>query len=318
MRIALILFFFFFQAEDGIRDAQESRGLGDVYKRQPTSVGFMLSHCVHQVPERSSSLRMPDGSHHVTPPDGLEPFTLPPCNTSLFGAELPMLLPADYDGWLAYTALNTSRVGLVSGSGFDRFTNTMSVPDLPESRPDILYLFPGLQNQDWIPKHDPESQGAGFDIIQPVLQYPGGFLSQGWSLKSWYVTLDAGALHTTGINGIQPGDAVLCNMSKAGEDSWSISGSLKSDPKKVTTQTAQKSRLSVQPWAYNTVECYGCNGCSTYPKNPVVFTENALWQDGVVVESGDKWVVDPKPAAKLECKEAVTVHPNGDTVMSFQ
>ena len=29
--------FFFFQAEDGIRDAQESRGLGDVYKRQPES-----------------------------------------------------------------------------------------------------------------------------------------------------------------------------------------------------------------------------------------------------------------------------------------
>ena len=28
------LFLFFFQAEDGIRDAQESRGLGDVYKRQ--------------------------------------------------------------------------------------------------------------------------------------------------------------------------------------------------------------------------------------------------------------------------------------------
>ena len=30
----LVFFFFFFQAEDGIRDAQESRGLGDVYKRQ--------------------------------------------------------------------------------------------------------------------------------------------------------------------------------------------------------------------------------------------------------------------------------------------
>eukprot|EP00658_Telonema_sp_P-2_P010954 TRINITY_DN14168_c0_g1_i1.p1 TRINITY_DN14168_c0_g1~~TRINITY_DN14168_c0_g1_i1.p1 ORF type:complete len:454 (-),score=122.09 TRINITY_DN14168_c0_g1_i1:176-1537(-) len=29
-----MLVFFFFQAEDGIRDAQESRGLGDVYKRQ--------------------------------------------------------------------------------------------------------------------------------------------------------------------------------------------------------------------------------------------------------------------------------------------
>ena len=31
---------FFFQAEDGIRDAQESRGLGDVYKRQ-TYVGVL-------------------------------------------------------------------------------------------------------------------------------------------------------------------------------------------------------------------------------------------------------------------------------------
>eukprot|EP00658_Telonema_sp_P-2_P076458 TRINITY_DN6696_c0_g1_i4.p1 TRINITY_DN6696_c0_g1~~TRINITY_DN6696_c0_g1_i4.p1 ORF type:complete len:351 (+),score=91.41 TRINITY_DN6696_c0_g1_i4:88-1140(+) len=29
-----LIVFFFFQAEDGIRDAQESRGLGDVYKRQ--------------------------------------------------------------------------------------------------------------------------------------------------------------------------------------------------------------------------------------------------------------------------------------------
>src|SRR5678816_154461 len=31
----LFFFVFFFQAEDGIQDAQESRGLGDVYKRQP-------------------------------------------------------------------------------------------------------------------------------------------------------------------------------------------------------------------------------------------------------------------------------------------
>ncbi|VDG23350.1 sugar ABC transporter ATP-binding protein [Lactobacillus plantarum] [Lactiplantibacillus mudanjiangensis] len=29
-----MFFFFFFQAEDGIRDSSTSRGLGDVYKRQ--------------------------------------------------------------------------------------------------------------------------------------------------------------------------------------------------------------------------------------------------------------------------------------------
>ncbi len=30
----MYIFFFFFQAEDGIRDVERSRGLGDVYKRQ--------------------------------------------------------------------------------------------------------------------------------------------------------------------------------------------------------------------------------------------------------------------------------------------
>eukprot|EP00658_Telonema_sp_P-2_P066142 TRINITY_DN55231_c0_g1_i1.p2 TRINITY_DN55231_c0_g1~~TRINITY_DN55231_c0_g1_i1.p2 ORF type:complete len:104 (+),score=31.93 TRINITY_DN55231_c0_g1_i1:67-378(+) len=35
-----MVWFFFFQAEDGIRDAQESRGLGDVYKRQIIFSGF--------------------------------------------------------------------------------------------------------------------------------------------------------------------------------------------------------------------------------------------------------------------------------------
>ena len=32
--VVVILFVFFFQAEDGIRDLVRSRGLGDVYKRQ--------------------------------------------------------------------------------------------------------------------------------------------------------------------------------------------------------------------------------------------------------------------------------------------
>eukprot|EP00658_Telonema_sp_P-2_P076594 TRINITY_DN6737_c0_g2_i1.p1 TRINITY_DN6737_c0_g2~~TRINITY_DN6737_c0_g2_i1.p1 ORF type:complete len:245 (-),score=44.89 TRINITY_DN6737_c0_g2_i1:298-1032(-) len=37
------VFFFFFQAEDGIRDAQESRGLGDVYKRQELGGDTLVS-----------------------------------------------------------------------------------------------------------------------------------------------------------------------------------------------------------------------------------------------------------------------------------
>ena len=34
---------FFFQAEDGIRDVERSRGLGDVYKRQVSSYGVVVS-----------------------------------------------------------------------------------------------------------------------------------------------------------------------------------------------------------------------------------------------------------------------------------
>ena len=34
MFVLFIVFVFFFQAEDGIRDLVRSRGLGDVYKRQ--------------------------------------------------------------------------------------------------------------------------------------------------------------------------------------------------------------------------------------------------------------------------------------------
>ncbi len=53
--IGLLVFFFvflfFFQAEDGIRDLVRSRGLGDVYKRQPNihlilSSAFLVIYCV--------------------------------------------------------------------------------------------------------------------------------------------------------------------------------------------------------------------------------------------------------------------------------
>ena len=46
----LLLVFFFFQAEDGIRDFCLSRGLGDVYKRQieHTSRSFCLMTCTGQ------------------------------------------------------------------------------------------------------------------------------------------------------------------------------------------------------------------------------------------------------------------------------
>ena len=37
------IFFFFFQAEDGIRDVERSRGLGDVYKRQAKQQNYSVN-----------------------------------------------------------------------------------------------------------------------------------------------------------------------------------------------------------------------------------------------------------------------------------
>eukprot|EP00658_Telonema_sp_P-2_P013272 TRINITY_DN15023_c0_g1_i1.p1 TRINITY_DN15023_c0_g1~~TRINITY_DN15023_c0_g1_i1.p1 ORF type:complete len:519 (+),score=158.52 TRINITY_DN15023_c0_g1_i1:135-1691(+) len=48
-------FFFFFQAEDGIRDAQESRGLGDVYKRQ-----VLEDHCTALVIVAGWTIELPN------------------------------------------------------------------------------------------------------------------------------------------------------------------------------------------------------------------------------------------------------------------
>ena len=47
--------FFFFQAEDGIRDLVRSRGLGDVYKRQHlegAAVELALGHLARQLRQR--------------------------------------------------------------------------------------------------------------------------------------------------------------------------------------------------------------------------------------------------------------------------
>jgi len=294
------------------------------YTRTP--FGHFLSSCVHEVPEGSHLSHNDDGTTMVTSMSGKVIDTIPACDTQ--NSTLPMRLPSaasavqgtplppDYDGWLQYTAVNVSKLGLEGG--FDAFTNVMSVPDVPEEEADQLFLFPGLQNIDWIPKVDPEpTRDNPFDILQPVLQYPGKLLSRTWELKSWYVTVNSGAIYSTGLE-VQAGDAILCNMTRTGAEAWDVIGTLKSSGK-ATTQSATNSRLKLQPWAYNTLECYGCEGCKTYPKQPITFTDNKLYQnDKQVGVPGSAWAINPKPANALKCHEKTTVAANGDTTISFQ
>lgn len=289
----------------------------------------VLSHCLHEIPSGSHSYAQLDGSTKVVSPDG-SVVSIPKCvpksgDHPVFrftkDTDLSLLegLPANYDGWLSYTSLNVTDVGKTGG--FDSFTSTMSVPDKPKGIPQVLYFFPGLQNEDWIPKVDPlPTDENPFDIIQPVLQFPGGFLNRGWALKSWYVTINAGALFSNPIK-VEEGDSILCNMTRTGEDSWSISATLASDPSKVTTQEATNAdRLKVQPWAYSAVtECYGCDGCDTFPTKPITFTDNKLYQNGELVDvKGSDWRINAKPPVKFECHEKTVVASNGDATTSFQ
>ena len=71
------LFFFFFQAEDGIRDLVRSRGLGDVYKRQEREL-------IHNVALRVEEGNDPEkfrvsgrGELHLSIPVSYTHLTLP-------------------------------------------------------------------------------------------------------------------------------------------------------------------------------------------------------------------------------------------------
>eukprot|EP00658_Telonema_sp_P-2_P057795 TRINITY_DN4620_c0_g1_i2.p1 TRINITY_DN4620_c0_g1~~TRINITY_DN4620_c0_g1_i2.p1 ORF type:complete len:244 (-),score=19.85 TRINITY_DN4620_c0_g1_i2:544-1275(-) len=86
------LIFFFFQAEDGIRDAQESRGLGDVYKRQVStqSTGPTTSPmphkpcgCIRCNPQRGKQLHQQYSQSVVN--SILNP---PPCHHVILGSRV--------------------------------------------------------------------------------------------------------------------------------------------------------------------------------------------------------------------------------------
>lgn len=132
------------------------------------------------------------------------------------------------------------------------------------------------------------------------------------------MTVNAGAMFSSEIDNIQAGDSIFCNMTRTGPTEWTIVGTVTSTGKS-TTQTAKNERLKVQPWAYNTVECYGCDGCSTYPTKPLTFTKNKLYQSGKEIEfnQGSLWQINPQPAEKLMCHEKTTVAANGDTTVTF-
>ena len=69
--------FFFFQAEDGIRDLVRSRGLGDVYKRQPVCANAPNGGQVHSHHWSSPSHSGDDDDGRLLQPVSYTHLTLP-------------------------------------------------------------------------------------------------------------------------------------------------------------------------------------------------------------------------------------------------
>ena len=143
-------------------------------------------HCINEVPSDSHIHEQPDGTTHIlhpSLPNGLR--VIPECDTrngtwavlvprahavdakaaarvggpATSGDAGRLQLPPDYNGWLQYTAYEDAK-------GFDAFLGYFSVPDVPKKVPQVLYLFTGLQNINWIPKVDP-MPSAAFDMSGP-------------------------------------------------------------------------------------------------------------------------------------------------------
>jgi len=208
-----------------------------------------------------------------------------------------------YDGWLAFTSWNYT-----GGPTIDAFIGNFSVPVAPRNPPEVLYLFTGLQNVDWIPIIDPEP--PVFDIIQPVLQYPGDNGNY-WSVKSWYVTLDQGVVVSAEIR-VAVGDQVFGNMTMTGSDTWYIAGV--NAQGQVSSIDVTRARLAKQPWAYNTAEGYGVTGCSYEPTNSCDFTGLTLTANGVLLTP--QWVAFQSPDPM--CYETAHILSPSSVQITFQ
>lgn len=237
-----------------------------------------------------------DGRVHVAEPGKAKRIIERCPHPYIPAANVSSELGAVYDGWLAYTTFKHTQ-------SIDTFNGYFSVPNgVPASKPVRLYLFTGLQNVDWIPIVDPQPQV--FDIIQPVLQTPTDYGIGDWSVKSWWVTLHAGAVASSEVI-LKSGGQVYGVMERRGPATYFINSVDVASGKNTSISYTNAARLASQPWAYNTLECYGCYSCANEPSaQPVHFTKLLLKDAAGPITP--KWTTHVSPNPK--CNEKAVVN----------
>jgi len=218
------------------------------------------------------------------------------------------------------TSLLVGRLGLPTKAqqllDLQVFLGCFSVPDAPATSNDqTLFMFTGLQNENWIPGPNSPPAPDDFEIIQPVLQWGSSAGGGGpyWTLASWYVTVYNGFLISDLIS-VNAGDIIFGNMTLIGPSTWFISGVPQSSGLP-TSLTATKKNLKVNPWAYCTLEVYGDSGdCDEYPTQPNVYTKLQVSDNKKQIVPLWKKSITPQPicgeTVSVESPSQVTIHFN--------
>ena len=110
---------FFFQAEDGIRDLVRSRGLGDVYKRQPH--GLSLALVIRQ------------GGEVLLERYGHQPDTV-------FGPGAPVTADTTLISWSMAKSITHAAVGVLVGEGRLRLEAPAPVPSWQGTEKEAITL----------------------------------------------------------------------------------------------------------------------------------------------------------------------------------
>jgi len=176
-------------------------------------------------------------------------------------------------GWQVWTTFQHP-----SNASFTSFVGSFTVPTAPTQQDGAtVFIFFGLQSDNWVPIENEPSPPSSFDIIQPVLQFgpSSGGGGEDWNVASWYVTLDDSYLVTPMVK-VNAGDSIAGNMTQTGPQTWFIGATMPNKAKANLSVT--RPRLSSQPWAYNTLEAYSIDACADFPPTGAssVFTKLAL------------------------------------------
>eukprot|EP01100_Stratorugosa_tubuloviscum_P013622 TRINITY_DN692_c1_g1_i1.p1 TRINITY_DN692_c1_g1~~TRINITY_DN692_c1_g1_i1.p1 ORF type:complete len:343 (+),score=167.65 TRINITY_DN692_c1_g1_i1:57-1031(+) len=312
LKVLIIFFTILFCSYSNALNIQPFFGLPKVLEEAGwlrTPIGLAHPSCVH-ILESGTQIFDEEGTTKIQVGSG-EKIELPKC-------DFPVVFPADgrptpqagfAPGWQVWTTARST------SNSFDGFYGLFTVPNEPKTYVgQTLFMFTGLQNEDWVPGPNSPPAPSDFEIIQPVLQYgpSAGGGGKYWSLASWYVTVNAGFLVSRLIK-VYDGDTINGTMQRLSDEVYLIN-STNTRTNQNTTLIANKSRLKTNPWAYCTLEVYGdVNNCDTYPSNPQFFTNLELYEGNVKITPS--WQVHTTPSPI--CGEYITVENNNHITIHF-